>query len=359
MIMPGIMTGPLTPTLEHLRRCSMAVDLGAARTRVYLRNGGLVVDEPSVAAVDVRTGALIAVGARAEMMAGRTPDHIRVVRPVASGAVVDISMAQRMLRHVLGDKLGRRWLRMSVVRGMPVMRAAVCMPHGSEPIARRAAIETMLGLGARRVELVDTLIAAAVGCGLPVEQPEATMIVVCGAGTTHVAVLSLGSIVAAETVPVGGDAIDRAVVEHLRSRHELMLPSQAVRPLHQMLGGPANGGKATTEVHGRDVTSGLARTVLVETEGVRQAMRTPLTGVLDAITGVLRRCPPDLVADLGDRGIMLAGGSAHMPGLDPMLRQATGMPVHIAPNPDTVAVRGLGSMIEGRVRTSPHDPLAT
>jgi rod shape-determining protein MreB len=354
----GIMTGPLTPTLEHLRHCSMAVDLGAARTRVYLRNGGLVVDEPSVAAVDVRTGALIAVGARAEMMAGRTPGHIRVVRPVANGAVVDIAMAQRMLRHVLGDKLGRRWLRGSLLRGMPAMRAAVCMPHGSEPIARRAAIETLYGLGARRVELVDTLIAAAVGCGLPVEQPEATMIVVCGAGTTHVAVLSLGSIVAAETVPVGGDAIDRAVVEHLRSRHELMLPSQAVRPLHQMLGGPENGGTATTEVHGRDVASGLARTVLVETDGVRRAMLTPLTGVVDAITGVLRQCPPDLVADLGDRGIMLAGGSAHMPGLDPMLRQATGMPVHIAPNPDTVAVRGLGSMIEGRVRTAPRVPHA-
>lgn len=349
---------PLTPSLDHLRRCTVAVDIGAARTRVYLRGSGLVVDEPSVAAVDVRTGALIAVGARAETMFGRTPGHIRVVRPVSSGAVVDISMAQRMLRHVLGDKLGRRWLRASVLRGMPVMRAAVCMPHGSEPIARRAAVETLYGLGARRVELVDTLIAAAVGCGLPVEHPEATMIVMCGAGTTHVAVLSLGSIVAAETVPVGGDAIDRAVVEHLRSRHELMLPSQSVRPLHQMLGGPGTGGTTTTEVHGRDVTSGLARSVLVETEGVRDAMRTPLTSVLDAITTVLRCCPPDLVADLADRGIMLAGGSALMPGLDLMLRQATTMPVHIAPNPDTVAVRGLGAMIEGRVRPMPLDPLA-
>jgi rod shape-determining protein MreB len=348
---------PLTPTLSQLRRCSVAVDIGAARTRVYVRGRGLVVDEPSVAAVDVRSGALIAVGARAETMAGRTPGHIRVVRPVAGGAVVDISMAQRMLRHVLGDKLGRRWLRMSVVRGMPVMRAAVCMPHGSEPIARRAAVETLYGLGARRVELVDTMIAAAVGCGLPVEHPEATMIVLCGAGTTQVAVLSLGSIVSAETVPVGGDAIDRAVIEHLRNRHELMLPSQSVRPLHQMLGGPGSGGTETTEVHGRDVTSGLARSVLVETEGVRNAMRTPLTGVLDAITTVLRHCPPDLVADLADRGIMLAGGSAKMPGLDLMLRQATGMPVHVAPNPDTVAVRGLGAMLEGKVAPMPLDGL--
>jgi rod shape-determining protein MreB and related proteins len=352
------MTPPVPPpTLDQLRRCSLAVDIGAARTRVYLRGSGLVVDEPSVAAVDVRTGALIAVGKRAETMSGRTPDHIRVARPVAGGAVVDIEMAQRMLRHVLGDKFGRRWLRMSALRGMPVMRAAVCMPHGSEPIARRAAVETLYGLGARRVEMVDTLIAAAVGSGLPVEHPEATMIVVCGAGTTQVAVLSLGSIVAAETVPVGGDAIDRAVVGHLRSQHELMLPSQSVRPLHQMLGGPANGGTPTTEVHGRDVVSGLARSVLVETEGVRHAMRTPLTAVVDAITSVLRRCAPDLVADLGDRGIMLAGGSAHMPGLDLMLREATTMPVHVAPNPDTVAVRGLGAMIEGRVCPMVLSPL--
>lgn len=349
---------PLAPTLEVLRRCSLAVDLGAARTRVYLRNRGLVVDEPSVAAVDVRTGALIAVGARAETMAGRTPAHIRVVRPVAGGAVVDISMAQRMLRHVLGDKLGRRWLRMSVVRGMPVMRAAVCMPYGSEPIARRAAVETLYGLGARRVEIVDTLLAAAVGCGLPVEHPEATMIVVCGAGTTHIAVLSLGAIVAAETVPVGGDAIDRAVVEHLRHQHDLMLPGQSVRPLHQMLGSPLQGGMPTTEVHGRDVISGLARSVTVDTESVRHAMRTPLTSVLDAITNVLRHCPPDLVADLADRGVMLAGGSALMPGLDLMLRQATGIPVHVAPHPDTVAVRGLGAMIEGKVDPLPQDPLA-
>lgn len=342
---------PSDPALDQVRRCTVAVDLGAARTRVYLRGTGLVVDEPSVAAVDVRTGALIAVGAHAEQMAGRTPEHIRVARPIASGAVVDIAMAQRVLRHILGGKLGRRRLR------MPILRAAVCSPHGSEPIARRAAIETLYGLGARRVELVDSLIAAAVGCGLPVEQPEATMIVVCGAGTTQVAVLSLGSIVSAETVPIGGDAIDRAVVQHLRNTHELMLPSQSVRPLHQMLGTPASGGTPTTEVHGRDVVSGMARSVLVETEGVRHAMRVPLTAVVDAITVVLRRCPPDLVADLGDRGIMLAGGSARMPGLDLMLRQATQMPVHTAERPDLVAVQGLGALIEGRVKPLLLDPL--
>ncbi|MGW3566451.1 rod shape-determining protein [Streptomyces sp. NPDC000941] len=339
-------------SLDRLRRCSIAVDLGAARTRVYLRRTGLVVDEPSVAAVNTRTGGLIAVGALAERMMGRTPDHIRVVRPVSGGRVVDIAMAQRMLRFLVGNKVRRAW------RRKPLLSAAVCVPHDADPLAERAAVETLTGLGARRVELVDTLIAAAVGCGLPVERPEATMIVVCGAASTQVAVLSLGSIVAAEQVAVGGETIDHALVQHMRNEHALMLPSQAVRPLHLALSGT---GAATddTEVHGRDVATGLARSVQIDIEGIRAVVQTLLTGVLDAVGTVLRRCPPDLVADLAERGIMLAGGSAGLPGFDDLLREATGMPLHIAEHPDTCAVEGLGAMIEGSVRPVVLDPLAS
>jgi rod shape-determining protein MreB len=329
-------------SLAQLRRCSIAVDLGAARTRVYIKDSGLVVDEPSLAAVDIRTGALIAVGSLAEKMPGRTPDHIRVVRPVQNGMVVDITMAQRMLRHMLGGQLRR------LRRHRPILRAAACVPHGSEPLAQRAATETLSGLGAHRVELVDSLIAAAVGCDLPVQQPEATMIMVCGAASTQIAVLSLGSIVAAETVPVGGDAIDHAVVQHVRHQHELLLPNQSLRPLHMMLSGPGRP-VDSAEVQGRDVTSGAARTVCLDAEGVRLAIRTPMASIVDGIGSVLRRCPPDLVADLTDRGVMLAGGSALMPGLDTMLRQATGMVVNIADRPDICAVQGLGAMLEGRL----------
>jgi rod shape-determining protein MreB and related proteins len=339
-------------SLDQLRRCSIAVDLGAARTRVFLKRTGLVVDEPTVAAVNTRTGGLIAVGTLAERMTGRTPAHIRVVRPVSGGRVVDIAMAQRMLRFLVGNKLRRAW------RRKPLLSAAVCVPHDADPLAERAAVETLTGLGARRVELVDTLIAAAVGCGLPVERPEATMIVVCGAATTQVAVLSLGSIVAAEKVPVGGETVDHAVVQHVRNEHALMLPSQAVRPLHQALSG-AGPGVADTEVHGRDVATGLARSVQIDIEGIRAVVQTPLTGVLDAVGAVLRRCPPDLVADLAERGIMLAGGSAGLPGFDDLLREATGMPLHIAERPDTCAVEGLGAMIEGSVRPVVLDPLAS
>jgi rod shape-determining protein MreB and related proteins len=334
----------MTASLDQLRRCTVAVDLGAARTRVYLRNTGLVVDEPSVAAVDCHNGSLVAVGETASRMEGRTPEHIRVIRPVSGGTVVDVEMAQRMLRQLLGDRLSRAW------RRKPVLRAAMCVPNGSEPMAQRAAIETLTGLGARRVELVDTLIAAAVGCGLPVEHPEATMIVVCGAATTQIAVLSLGAIVSAETVPVGGEVIDRAVVQHLRNQHALLLPNQAVRSLHEVLQQADEGGPDSIEVHGMDAASTLARSVRVDAESVRLAIRPPLNSVLDGIRTVLRRCPPDLVADLADRGIVLAGGSAQLPGLDTMLRSTTCMPVSIADDPANCAILGLGEMVEGRVR---------
>ncbi|MEU2558372.1 rod shape-determining protein [Streptomyces longispororuber] len=343
----------MTVSLEQLRRCHIGVDLGAARTRVFVKGAGLVVDEPSVAAVNTRTGALIAVGQLAEQMTGRTPGYIRVVRPVSGGTVVDIQMAQRMVRSLLGEKLRR------ALRRKPLLRAAACTPHDADPLAQRATVETLVGLGARRVELVDTLIAAAVGCGLPVEQPEATMIMVCGAAATQIAVLSLGSIVTAERIPVGGEAIDHAIVQHLRHQHELMLPSQSVRPLQLALHG--NGltpqGPESTEIHGRDVATGLARSVRVDTAAVRDAIHTPLTAVLDGIGKVLRDCPPDLVADLADRGITMVGGSALLPGLDQMLRDATGMPVRIAERPEVCAVLGLGAMLEGKIQPLVLSPL--
>nr|WP_202433687.1 rod shape-determining protein [Streptomyces sp. SID7815] len=337
-----------------MRRCHIAVDLGAARTRVYVKGVGLVVDEPSVAAVNMRTGSLIAVGALAEQMTGRTPAYIRVARPVSGGTVVDIDMAQRMLRHLLGEKLRRQ------LRRKPRLRAAACTPHDADPLAQRATVETLVGLGARRVELVDTLIAAALGCGLPVEQPTATMIMVCGAATTQIAVLSLGSIVTAVRVPIGGEAIDNAVIQHLRQHHQLVLPSQSVRPLQLALRG--NGltlnGPATTEIHGRDVVTGLARSVEVDTAAVRQAIHAPLTAVLDGLGKVLRDCPPDLVADIAESGIMMVGGSALLPGFDQMLREATGVPVNIAERPDVCSVLGLGAMLDGTVQPLSLAPVA-
>jgi rod shape-determining protein MreB len=331
----------MTLNFDHLRRCSVAADLGASRTRVYLRNAGLVVDEPSIVAVNTQTGALIAAGTPAERMAGRTPANIRVIRPINNGTVVDIEMAQRMLRAMVGPKLRRAW------RRKPLLRAAVCIPHDADPLARRAALETMVGLGARRVELVDSLITAGIGCGLPVEEPEATMIVQVGAATTEIAVLSLGSIVAADKVPMGGETIDRAMLQYLRNQHELLLPTQSVRPLQEVLAQPV---PQLSEVTGRDVATGLARTVKVDAKALRAAVLAPLTSMQDTIRSVLHRCPPDLVADLAERGLMLTGGAARLPGLEVSLRDGTGMPVSVAEEPALCAVQGLGALMEGRVR---------
>jgi rod shape-determining protein MreB len=341
----------VTETLEQLRRCSVAVDLGSARTRLYVKQSGLMIDEPSVVAVNTLTGALLSVGTTAERMDGRTPDHIRVVRPICNGTVVDIDMAQRMIRAMTASAVRKDWRRRS-----PMLRAAVTVPQNADPLARRAAVETLGGVGARSVELVETPTAAGVGCGLPVERPEATMILVCGATTTQIAVLSLGSIVSAATVAMGGDSIHQAVVHYMRYRHELILPNRAVRPLHLSLTeavGPGDAGGEggdPTEVWGRDIASGMARTVTIDPDDVRAAIQGPLAGLSDSIRAVLHDCPPDLVADLAESGMVLAGGSAQLPGLDERLRAATGMSVRIAEEPSLCVVNGLAAMVEGRVQ---------
>lgn len=341
----------MTLSQNQLLRCTVAADLGASHTRVYLRQAGLIVNEPSVVAVNTRNGGLIAVGTTAERMAGRTPGSIRVVRPISSGTVVDVDMAQRMLRAMVGTRLRRAW------RRRPLLRAAVCIPHDADPIARRAALETLVGIGARRVELVDSLVSAGIGCGLPVSLPEATMIVQCGAATSQVAVISLGSIVAAEKVPMGGETIDRTLVQYLRNTHELVVTTRAVRPLLAAL---PDSSQQVSEVYGRDVATGVGRTVRVEAEELRAALRIPVVGLLDALRAVLHRCPPDLVADLVDRGVVLTGGAAQLPGLDQAIRENTGMPVVLAEEPELCAVRGLGVLLEGHPRPLPgREPAPT
>lgn len=324
-----------------LRRCHVAVDLGASRTRIHLKNNGLVVDEPSLAAVDTRTGGLVAVGSVAERMLGRSPDHIRIARPISSGTVVDTELAQSMLRQMMSRRVVPLWRRPGRVR------AIVAVPHDSGPLTRKAAVAALAGLGVRRVELVDIPVAAAVGCDLRVDRPEAAMVVVCGAGSTQIAVLSLGRVVAASVVPVGGDAIDHAIAEHLRSRHGVVMPTGAVHDIYARMG------EDVISVVGKDVGSGLARTLAIEASGVRDIIATPLGAVLDGIAAVLRRSPPDLVVDLAERGITLSGGGAGIPGIDRLIQAATGMPVHVAATPELKVVEGLARMMDSRAATTP------
>jgi rod shape-determining protein MreB len=326
-------------SLEPLTRCSVAFDIGAARTRVYAKGAGLIVDQPSVVAVNTAKGTMIAVGDAAERMDGRTPQEVQVIRPVARGHVVDIDMAQRMLRAFIGAKL--RGFR----RRRAMKRVVAAVPHDADPLTCRATIETLAGLGAQQVELVEAPIAAALGCGLPVAHPEAAMVLLCGATTTQVAVVALGATVAAGTVSMGGDTIHHSVVQYLRNQHELLLPSHEVRPLHLALLGSGNVHAGPIEVQGRDVVSGLARTVTIDPEEVRGVIQAPLMGLLDTIRVVLHRCPPDLVADLAERGMVLAGGSAQLPGLADQLREHTGMAVQLAEEPELCAVSGLARLM--------------
>ncbi|OEV23481.1 rod shape-determining protein MreB [Streptomyces nanshensis] len=317
---------------------------------MYAKGAGLIVDQPSAVAVNTYSGSLIAVGQAAERMAGRTPQHIEVIRPIANGHVVDIEMARRMVRTLIGEQLPR------LKRRRTMQRAVVTVPHDADPLTRRAAVETLSGVGARHVELVEAPIAAAIGSGLPVVHPEGAMVLLCGTTSTQIAVVSLGAIVAAGTVGLGGDTIHHSVVQYLRNRHELLLPSQDVRPLHLALLGSGGVGTGvytgTIEVQGRDVVSGLARTVTIDPEEVRGAIQTPLTGLLDTIRIVLHRCPPDLVADLAEHGMVLAGGTALLPGLADQLREHTGMAVQVAEEPELCAVNGLAAMMSGRI--TPH-----
>ncbi|MFC7218052.1 rod shape-determining protein [Streptomyces polyrhachis] len=337
----------MTISLEQLQRCTVAVDMGASRTRVYLRDIGLVVDEATAAAVNTRTGAIVAVGNQVEQMAGRTPDHIRVVRPVGAGGITDIEMAQRLLRQLVDHRVRRAW------RFHPNLRAAACVPHESEPLVQRAVIDTLASLGARKVLLVDTLIAAGVGCGLPVEEAEGMMIVVCGAAMTQIAVLSMGSVVAAEKVMAGGAAVHRALAAHLRNRHELVVPAQHVRQVHRELSlALADEGAHQASVRGWDAVTGEVREVRVDAADAQAAADMPMLAVLDGIRAVLRRCPPDLVADVGVRGIVLAGGNATMPGFQTMLQRSVQLPVTVGERPDIASILGLGSLMDNRPVTA-------
>ncbi|MEV6651873.1 rod shape-determining protein [Streptomyces sp. NPDC051219] len=333
---------PILAVRERLQRCSVAVDLAADRTRIYLRKRGLVADEPSLVAVNQECGTVVAVGTRAEQMAGRSPGHIAVIRPILGGMVVDVDLARSLLRHVAGARLRRVWQR------APLTRAAVCLPYGSPPVACRSAVETLSGAGIRRVELVDSLLATAVGCGLPVERPEAAMIVVAGPDRTQVAVLSLGAVVAWSSAPVGSDVVAQSVVEHFRARYGLSVHSQSVRALLHQLSATSHETDPRIEVSGRDVSNGTVRSVTVDVAALREATGAPLGAVMDSVFTVLRRCSPDLVVDIEDRGIVLAGAVTRLPGLDVLLRQAVTVPVHIADAPEECAVLGLGAMIDGR-----------
>jgi rod shape-determining protein MreB len=318
----------------------MAVDLGTANTLVYVRGRGVLVDEPSVVAVDDATGQLVAVGHDAKRMVGRTPEDIAVIRPLQDGVIADFEATEQMLRHFIALVHRRRYF------AKP--RIVICVPSGITAVEQRAVKEAGYQAGARRVFIIEEPMAAAIGAGLPVHKPTGNMVVDVGGGTTEVAVISLGGIVTSLSVRTAGDEIDRAVTSHLKKEHALLLGEATAEEVKVTIGSAFPGPLDThaAEVRGRDLVSGLPRTVTVSSSEVRTAIEEPLHAIIDAVRVTLDQTPPELAGDIMDRGIVLTGGGALLRGLDERLRHETGMPVHVAEDPLRSVALGAGRCVE-------------
>ena len=317
----------------------MAVDLGTANTLVYVRGRGILVDEPSVVAINEKTGELVAVGHDAKQMVGRTPEDITAIRPLQDGVIADFEATEQMLRYFIALVHRRRYL------AKP--RMVVCVPSGITAVEQRAVKEAGYQAGARRVYIIEEPMAAAIGAGLPVHKATGNMVVDIGGGTTEVAVISLGGIVTSLSVRTAGDEVDRAITNWMKKEHALLLGEATAEEVKMTLGsafpGPLD---RQAEIRGRDLVSGLPRTVTLTSSDVRNAIEEPVHAIVDAVRVTLDQTPPELAGDIMDRGIVLTGGGALLRGLDDRLRHETGMPVHVAEDPLRSVALGAGRCVE-------------
>ena len=317
----------------------MAVDLGTANTLVYVRGKGVLVDEPSVVALNQTTGEVLAVGHEAKRMLGRTPDNITAIRPLKDGVIADFEATEQMLRYFIQQVHRRRYF------AKP--RMVICVPSGITAVETRAVKEAGYQAGARRVYIVEEPMAAAIGAGLPVHLPTGNMVVDVGGGTTEVAVISLGGIVTSLSVRTAGDDLDNAIVQWMKKEHALLLGERTAEEVKMSLGSawPA-ADEPEAEIRGRDMVSGLPRTVTVSSADIRAALEEPISGIVDAVRATLDQTPPELAGDIMDRGIVLTGGGALLRGLDELIRHETGMPVHVAQDPLISVALGAGRCVE-------------
>ncbi len=316
----------------------MAVDLGTANTLVYVRRRGIVLNEPSVVALNTNTGNIVAVGVQAKRMIGRTPGNIVAIRPLKDGVIADFDITERMLRYFI-QKVHRRHL------AKP--RLVVAVPSGITGVEQSAVKEAGHQAGARRVYIIEEPIAAAIGAGLPVYEATGNMVVDVGGGTTEVAVISLGGIVTSESIRVGGDEMDQAIIAFAKKEYSLMLGERTAEEIKMAIGSAyPSPDEPHTEIRGRDLVSGLPKTIVIGAEEVRHAIQGPVSTVVDIVKTTLDKCPPELAGDVMERGIALTGGGALLRGLDERLREETGMPIQLADNPLESVVLGAGKCVE-------------
>jgi rod shape-determining protein MreB len=317
----------------------MAVDLGTANTLVYVRGRGVMLNEPSVVALNAQTREILAVGADAKRMIGRTPDNILAIRPLRDGVIADFEASEQMLRFFIQRVHRRRYL------AKP--RLVVCVPSGITAVEQRAVKEAGYQAGARRVYIIEEPMAAAIGAGLPVHEATGNMVVDVGGGTTEVAVISLGGIVTSQSIRTAGDDMDHAIINWMKKEYSLMLGERTAEEIKIAIGSAFPlPHEPDAEIRGRDMISGLPRNVVVSSAEVRQALEEPLHAIIDSVRTTLDKTPPELAGDIMDRGLVLTGGGALLRGLDERIRHETGMPVHVADGPlDSVAL-GAGRCVE-------------
>jgi rod shape-determining protein MreB len=317
----------------------MAVDLGTANTLVYVRGRGIVLNEPSVVAVNQDTGAILAVGSEAKKMIGRTPGNIVAIRPLKDGVIADFDTTERMLRYFI-QKVHRR-------RYLAKPRIVVCVPSGITGVEQRAVKDAGYAAGARKVYIIEEPMAAAIGAGLPIHEPTGNMVVDIGGGTTEVAVISLGGIVVAQSIRTGGDELDQAIISWVKREFSLLLGERTAEEIKMAIGSACRlPDDQDAEIRGRDLATGLPKTILVSADDIRKALEEPVNAIVNAVKSTLDKTPPELASDLMDRGIVLTGGGALLRGLDERLRQETNMPIHIADQPLNAVAIGSGKCVE-------------
>lgn len=318
----------------------LGIDLGTANTLVHVRGKGIVLREPSVVAIQRDTGAILAVGDEAKQMIGRTPGNIIAVRPMKDGVIADFDVTQSMLKYFISRALrSRTFIKPRVVVGVP---------SGVTEVEKRAVIDATLQAGAREAYLIEEPMAAAIGAGLEVNEPTGNMVVDIGGGTTEVAIISLGGIVTSKSIRISGDEMDESIVYYIKKEYNLMIGERTAEEIKISIGSASDRAKEESmEVKGRDLVTGLPKTIKVTSEEVRAALAEPVNNIIDAIKVTLEKTPPELAADIMDRGIVLTGGGSLLSGLDKRVTNETGMPVHIAEDSLDCVAKGTGKVLEG------------
>ncbi|RID88697.1 MreB/Mrl family cell shape determining protein [Peribacillus asahii] len=323
------------------KNTEIGIDLGTANTLVYSKNKGIIFNEPSVVAIDLNTNQVLAVGLDAKEMIGKTPDHIKTVRPLKDGVIADFDITAQMLKHIMKKATN------SVKVAMRKPNVVVCTPFGATTVEKKAIQDAVSSCGAKRVHLIEEPVAAAIGADLPVEEPTANVIVDIGGGTTEVAIISYGGIVSCHSIRIGGDQLDEDIIQYVRKTYNLLIGEQTAEQIKMEIGyAPIEHSPVSLDVRGRDLVTGLPKTMTIQSEEIQEAMTESLLRILESIRATLEESPPELSGDIVDQGVILTGGGSLLNGLQEWLSQRIIVPVHLTDQPLEAVAIGTGRSLD-------------